>query len=784
MIESIPLNTNWKLTVVPHGEVRRAGFAPTAIAELTDCGYPTVPASVPGNFELDLLAAGLIDDPYYGTNTLAMQKLENRHLWYYTTFSRKETEDEKSESDICLEFGGIDTIADIIVNGTLIGHTENMLIPYTFPLKNLKQTGNELIVHIYPTVIEARKYATGPIHHALRYNLDTINIRKAGSMFGWDIMPRIVSGGLWKPVSLVYRDNACIEEAFLFTVRLNENRDRAKIAGYCKFHTDDDFLNGYKVIVEGSCGDSVFRQEISNPYAVNLHFGFDIENCKLWWPKNAGEPNLYDVTVTLVSPRGVCDVKKLKFGVRTVELVRTSTTDKDGNGEFLFKVNGKKIFVMGTNWVPLDAFPSQHIKQLPKALRLLEDVGCNMVRCWGGNVYENDEFYDFCDTHGIMIWQDFSMACGIYPQTERYQRLLEEEVTSVVKRLRNHACLALWSGDNECDAAYTWNEALCGLDPNDNLLTRKVIPEVLRIHDISRPYLPSSPYIDHEAFVTRKPTSEDHTWGPRDYFKGPYYANTVCHFASEVGYHGCPSPESLKKFIPPENLWPNMKDAYTPDDAWLVHAASMELDRNAPYAYRIKLMNDQVITLFREMAPTLEEYAKQSQISQAEAKKYFIERFRLTKWRRTGLIWWNLIDGWPQISDAVVDYYGVRKLAYHYIKRAQQPVCLMFDEPKDGNLALYGVNDTPSDTVVEYTVKRMSDNNVCAAGKAAVPADSSVKLTEISVEGVEHECYLMEWCDNRGTKGSNHYFTNLYQMSYETYTALADKAGLLTFEGF
>ena len=779
MIETITLDTNWKLTVVPNAEVRRTGFAPAAIAELADCGYTTVSASVPGNFELDLLAAGLISDPYYGTNTLEMQKLENRHLWYYTTFDC-----EKPESDVYLHFGGIDTIADILVNGTVIGHTENQLIPYEFPVKNLKVTGNELIVHIYPTVIEARKYTTGPVHHAQRYTMDTIAIRKAGSMFGWDIMPRIVSGGLWKPVALVYKNHAYIEECFLFTSRISENKDWARVVGFCKISTDDDFMDGYKIIVEGSCGDSSFRAEVCNPFVVNHHFSFGISNCKLWWPRNAGEPNLYDVTVTLVSPDGVCDVKKFKFGVRTVELIRSSTTDRDGNGEFLFKVNGKKIFIMGTNWVPLDAFPSQHIKQLPQALRLLEDVGCNMVRCWGGNVYENDEFYDFCDEHGIMIWQDFCMACGIYPQTERYQRLLDEEVTSVVKHLRNHACIALWSGDNECDSAYFWSEELRNLDPNDNLLTRKVIPEVLRCHDFSRPYLPSSPYIDQEAFATRKPTSEDHTWGPRDYFKGSYYANTVCHFASEVGYHGCPSPDSLKKFIPPENLWPNMKDEHTPDDAWLVHAASMEIDRHAPYAYRIKLMNDQVKTLFCEMAPTLEEYAKQSQISQAEAKKYFIERYRLTKWRRTGLIWWNLIDGWPQISDAVVDYYGTRKLAYFYIKRSQQPVCLMFDEPKDGNIALYGVNDTTSDTTVTYTVKRMSDGVICASGKASIPADSSVKLTEISTTAEEHECYLMEWTGENGISGKNHFFTNLYKMSYERYTALADKADLLEFEGF
>jgi len=633
-------------------------------------------------------------------------------------------------------------------------------------------------------VIAAREYTTGPLHHALKYNTDALSIRKANSMFGWDIMPRIVSGGLWKNVSIVYKEHSYIEESFLYTIKTNGSHDWARIGGYFKLHIDDDFLTGYRLIIDGSCGDSKFHHETA-PISANVQLSFGIDNCKLWWPKNSGQPNLYDVTVTLVSPAGLCDTKKLKLGVRTVELTRTSTTDRDGNGEFVFRINGKKVFVLGTNWVPLDAFPSQNIKRLPNALKLLDDIGCNMVRCWGGNVYENDEFYDFCDENGIMVWQDFGMACGIYPQTERFCRMIEEEAVSVVKRLRNHACLAIWSGDNECDQSY-YAEEFQKLDPNDNIITRKILPEVLRINDFTRPYLPSSPYVDREAFITKKSISEEHTWRPRDYFKGNYYKNTECHFASEAGYHGCPSPDSLKKFIPSENLWDaklhNMKAENIPDDAWLVHAASMELDPNAPYAYRIKLMNSQVETLFGSMPDSLDVFARQSQISQAEAMKYFIERFRLTKWRRTGIIWWNLIDGWPQISDAVVDYYGTKKLAYSYIKRSQQPVCLMFDEPENGTVSLYGVNDTIYEKQISYTVKRLSDDKVYVSGSVKLPADSSIKLDEIKTAPDEHDCFYIEW--NGEAVGNNHYFTNLINISYDLYTSLLQKAGYLSYEGF
>ena len=536
-----------------------------------------------------------------------------------------------------LYFGGIDTIADIILNGEIIGHTENMLIPHEIPAKGLRETGNELIVHIYPTVIMAREAGGAAHDQTQKYNEDTLSIRKPGSMFSWDIMPRIVSGGLWKPVELKKKAADRLEEVFLWTTRLNSDGS-AELDGYIRFHADDDFLDDYLVVIEGSYGDSSFKKELK-PFTVNLHTKLKVVDAKLWWPRNAGEQNLYDLTVSLYKNGVLCDGKKQRLGIRT------SCTDENGSGEFVFRINGRKIFCLGTNWVPLDAFPSRHIDYLPRALALLDDIGCNMVRCWGGNVYENDEFYDFCDEHGVMIWQDFSMACGFYPQDESFQKKLAVEAEAVVKRLREHASLVLWSGDNECDS--------CGLgdrpdmDPNDNVLTRKVLPDVLRQHDFSRPYLPSSPYMDEEAFRTGGKPSEDHLWGPRDYFKGDFYKGSVCHFASETGYHGCPSPESLKRFIPEENLWHggNMKPDGTPDEAWLVHAASMELDPTAPYAYRIKLMNDQVVTLFGTLPEDLDTYARMSQISQVEAKKYFIERFRLSKWRRTGILWWNLIDG-------------------------------------------------------------------------------------------------------------------------------------------
>ncbi len=769
------LNRDWRLTIAPNREVKDAAFDPKTVAELTACSYQTIDASVPGNFELDLIAAGLAphDDPYFAQNPLAFQQFENRHLWYATTF----TADNAGDENTFLRFEGIDTVADIYLNGKLLGHTENMLIAHEFCVGGMLRAENELVVHIHPTVIVAREYPVTPSNYAQRYNYDALHIRKCASMFGWDIMPRFVSGGLWKPVKLVQKPRERIEQFALFTADMKKEPLTAKFRAFFELHTDEDFVKGLRLTVDAVCGDS--KLHIDHPvwhtYGV---FGASLADPKLWWPRNAGDQNLYDVTVRLWRDDVLCDERTFRFGIRTTELIRTSTTDKDGNGEFVFKINGKKVFCVGTNWVPLDAFPSRNSSRLAPSLEMLYDVGCNMVRCWGGNVYEDDAFYDYCDEHGIMVWQDFGMGCAIYPQDDAFAQKIFDEAVDVIKRLRTHASIVLWAGDNEVDIFYGRL-----IDPNTNRLTREVLPKALRENDIGRPYIPSSPYVDEEAFRTRKHTSEEHLWGPRDYFKGKFYGESVCHFASETGYHGCPSPASLKKFISEEQLWPMLGEDGNPRPDWICHATQMAPIMQGPYAYRIGIMAKQVKALFGYMPDTLSEFARLSQLSQAEANKFFIERFRLTKWRRTGILWWNLVDGWPQVSDAVVDWYHCKKVAYHYIKRSQAQLCIMFDEPRDGMLSLFAVNDTPNAQKLTYTVKDLTNGKTVASGEACVDADTSSKI--VSIPAYDDYAFLyIEWTAEDGTTGNNHFITKTVEINAEQYLNDIRKVGYDQFEGF
>lgn len=769
----------WTLYYAENRTVRQLKEMPVTEADVRRVIPDSVPASVPGNFELDLFRAGKIPDPFFGKHTLEMQQLENLHLWYCRSF----VSDGVADAHTFLRFEGIDTVAEIWLNGVLLQKTANMFLPVEIPVPQLRKGVNDLTVHILPAVIAAREFDIPAGSNALTYNYESLYIRKAASMFGWDIMPRIVSGGLWKPVSLVCKKENRMEDLFVYTLSLDGTG--ADLCVYFSLHIEADFMAGFSLRVKGSCGDSVFEAETPCRH-TNGRLNIHVDNARLWYPKNAGEQPLYDCAFELLDGDTVADTRAMRIGIRTVALERTSTADEEGHGDFCFVVNGKRVFCMGTNWVPLDAFHSRDAERLDRAVAMAEDLGCNIIRMWGGNVYENDRFYELCDEKGILVWQDFGMGCAVYPQDRRFLEMLEPEIVYTVKRLRNHPCLALWAGDNECDQAYGW--AGIKRDPNQNIITRQLIPQLLRMHDFTRPYLPSSPYIDEVAFASGGHTSEDHLWGPRDYFKGPYYSRSVCSFASETGYHGCPSPDSLKRFLSDEALWPVFDEEGKAQPEWLVHAACMRLDGRDPYAYRISLMAEQVKTLFGTMPDNLRDFALMSQISQAEAKKYFIERFRIRRGQRNGIIWWNLLDGWPQISDAIVDYYFTRKMAYHYIRRSQAPVLLAFDEPRDGMICLYGINDTVGAVQVSGTVRNMTDGRKVASVTACLPAEKSTALIHVPVSAEEKAFLLMTWTvtDSAGnvSEGSNHYFTNLIDIDFEAYTNALRAAGMMITEGF
>jgi len=393
------------------------------------------------------------------------------------------------------------------------------------------------------------------------------------------------------------------------------------------------------------------------------------------------------------------------------------------------------------------------VQHLRRTFDLAVDLNCNMIRCWGGNVYEDRAFFDLCDVYGVMVWQDFAMACAMYPQTDEFAEAIRVEAEHVVRKFRNHASLALWAGDNECDIFHVYSK-IETRKPADNRATREVLPEVLRRLDPQRDYLPSSPYLSEalwnlpaEQRHTHMP--EDHLWGPRDDFKGKFYTTSAAHFVSETGYHGCPCVETLREIFDPEFLWP-----WRDNDQWLTHATRPTPD-STEFNYRIPLMADQIAYLFKNIPQTIEDFSLASQISQAEANKFFLERWRMGKWRRTGILWWNLRDGWPIISDAIVDYSYRRKLAYEYTKRLQADVCVMCGEPDAGGHSVVVANDTLAPAAGHLIVRDADTNNVLFEADYSVPANENKTLGEIP-SAAKPAMWLIEFTHG-GKPLRNHY---------------------------
>lgn len=774
MLKKQYLNGKWKLFYLENQKYKALDKEIKTFNELKHSNFSCIDATVPGNVEVDFEKAGLLNNIYLDTNVLETQKLEKYHFWYAVEFDLFESNNSRN-----LILCGVDTFADIYIDGKLIYKCDNMLIEHKIDLGKIIAGKHEIVIHIYPTVLKAMEFETNPTENASIYNFASLHVRKAPHMYGWDITPRIISAGLWRDIYIEELSPDRIDDIYIYTRSLPDDKNQCKMSMFYSTTLSNDEITNYKICVEGKCGESFFAFE-KKLWFNSGTYGFTIDEPKLWNIKDKGSPNQYRAKVLLKYNNKVVAEKDVKFGVRTIELVN-KPIHSDGEGEFIILLNGEKTFIRGTNWVPADALHSNDKMRIPLIMELVDDIHCNMLRCWGGNVYEDDDFFDICDEKGILVWQDFSMACGTYPQNEEFCQKLRNEAISVVRKLRQHPSIVIWAGDNECDEVVNrgWSVGIKS-DPNNNVLTRKVLPEVLRTEDPFRPFLPSSPYVDKISYQTQTPhLVENHLWGPRDYYKSDFYTKSKSKFASETGYHGCVSPQSANKFLSSQYIWPPLDN-----DAWIVHAASPEISTDGIYNYRIKLMCNQIETLFGFVPSNLKDFAMCSQISQAESMKFFIERFRMGKWDRTGIIWWNIMDCWPQFSDAVVDYYFSKKQAYFHIKQSQQPFCIMVSEKdKDGNRDLVAVNDTNNCYNFEYKIIDAESDSIIVSGISTISQNGKIIISKLPIEQSKHGMYYIEW-NIEDKKYYNHYLYGNPTFDYEKIINWFSKFDIIHAEGF
>lgn len=738
--------------------------------------YRSVAAVVPGNVELDLVRAGVLPDPYVGEQIRQFAPYELADWWLTREVDLPAAlfgDPDDPAPQVVLRFEGLDTFATVFWDGQLVGSSDNMLIEHEFDLSAVARPGRATVaVHLRSPLLatDAHDYSPGMVAHEER--MEMLRSRRAPHTYGWDIAPRLLTSGIWRPVTVVVRPlQPRIEECHLVTREISGGASTPDAAELDLWFAIERWPWGHEVELE---------LVLSRPDGGDHHDRFPVDfrvghqtvtvpHPVLWWPRGYGDPALHDVRLRLHVDGTCVDEQQWRLGIRTAEVRRrlgSSRTPADADvvdaatvEDFQVVVNGVEVFCSGTNWVPVDALHGRDAARMPRALQLLDEVGGNLVRCWGGNVYESEEFFDFCDTTGILVWQDFSLACGLTPQDDAFAEVMRVEARAVIRRLRRHSCLLLWCGNNENDMF--WDQR--GLDPAQDRISREVLPAEVTAHDPGRPYVASSPFYTTRSIVTGAPRVEEHLWGARAAFKAPFYTEHGARFVSEIGYHGSPSLTSLRRMV-----CPGFTAVDPADPVQRLHATEMTTRRRPRGINRIQLMLDQA-ALHVDFDPDVANQVVQaSQITQAESFKFFVEHARADP-RRTGLVWWNLLDGWPQISDAVVDHWFAPKLAFHHLRTSQRPFLVVAGEADGWHRPLTALNDTRTWFAGEVWVSDLGTGAELWRGAVTVPPGAAVELARLPIARGRDTMLLLQWegsatppsevADRTATpvSGANHY---------------------------
>ncbi len=754
--ENISLNGIWTLS----GRREKCNAAPCA--SFDECDFSFKDAAVPGNIELELEKNGFVPEIQMGRNAEKLRPYE-----FYEFLFEKDFEYSGDLQDPALVFEGVDCLAVYYLNGVKIGESENAFISHRFEVRDtLKKGMNHLSVHIASAVNRGSKLNM-PVAPSTPFifNSETIDFRKPAHSWGWDISLRAALGGIWRNVRLEETPVNAIEELFIDCSCADEESASLYIYSRIKTNAFEKYDRLY-LKIKGVCQEHSWETKLTL-WSYHHRHPYTLKNPKLWMPRNYGEPNLYEITAELVTADGeVLANKKFNLGVRRIELKFNDIATDSKKPEFQFFVNSVPVRLFGTNHVPASYLHSQDLSQYPLIAEALTDMNCNMVRIWGGGVYEAEEFYDACDRNGVLVWHDFMLACAVYRQEEYFEKALAEEAAQIIKQLRQHPSIALWCGDNECDLTPAWMGIRT--DPNLNTLTRKVLAKAVADYDFRRPYIASSPYISTSAFNKAAAEGKDrmslspeqHLWYQETDYKEACYTDVKASFLSEFGRIGCPSAETLKTFIPQDSLYP------VDNEMWKFHACAPFLSESNAFLERFRALIVGIDRYFGAIPDNLQDFVAASQIHQAEAMKFLFENYRIRK-KMTGLLWWNLKDAAPALSDAAIDFCGRKKLIYCYLKNSQQALLGVMTE-NDGKIKFTFCNDSLKDAEINFKVRNGLTNEILFDGKCKVKANDVSDI--LNENGSElPSLLLLEWQDQNGRKGVNHLFRDVRPVSLEDF---------------
>ncbi len=679
------------------------------------------PAAVPGCVHTDLLKNRLIPDPFYRDNEKKLQWIEAKNWEYETEFliSAKQL----GRENLDLIFNGLDTYAEVFLNEKPVLSTNNMFREWRVPVKAFLREGRNVLRILFRS--PTRKIA--PRLKNLSYILPSAHdresktspyTRKAPYQFGWDWGPRFVTMGIWRPVFLEMWEGARISDLWLRQKELSE--ERAILTAQLEIQAS---TGGVFEIVVGSPKNLFGPVRKSTKIEAGTHFyqiDFTIQKPTLWWPNGMGEQYLYDVAVTLEKEARPLGRASRRIGLRTLELRR----EKDQWGEsFAFVVNGKPVFAKGGNWIPADSFPSRVSEEkYRQLLQSVRDAHMNMIRVWGGGIYEEDIFYDLCDEMGLLVWQDFMFACSFYPGDEEFLENVKMEAEGQVKRLRNHPSLALWCGNNEIEASWAewgWKKgAPAEVWDNYLKLFQELLPQVCRNLDPDRPYWPSSPSSNLQATPSSPEMGDVHFWDV--WHKGkPFeaYREVKPRFVSEYGFQSFPEKATVEAFS-------------IPDD-WQIDSPVM-LAHQKDSGGNQRILN--YLHLYYNEPKDFVSFLYMSQILQAQGIKMGAEHFRRLHPRCMGSLYWQINDCWPVASWSSLDYFGRWKALHFYARRFYSPV-LVSPVETDGRVQVFVISDE-----LEEVKATLAVNLFSLEGKilwktdmpVRIPAGSSQLYFEIS----------------------------------------------------
>ncbi|MBM7579645.1 beta-mannosidase [Jeotgalibacillus terrae] len=663
---------------------------PLTIAAPSYIDHFWMTAKVPGDVHSTLIDRKLIEDPFAGHNDLKCRWVEEKEWWYRTVFEW--TLDDSDEGITELAFEGLDTYATIYLNGKEIGSTQNMFISHTFDVSRELEDGKNTIAVRFDPLSKHVEDKEKDVWCS--YGKERLWARKSSMNFGWDWGPRLVTAGIWKEVTLKRKSKTRLNQVFVHTSEINEATANIEVSMELK----KSFKQRGTYTATVSLFDGI--NEVEDSIDIDRSSGkleMRVDNPKLWWTHDLGEPFLYDLTVTLKNEEGsTIDSYKQKFGIRMIDV---EMEHENGEKLFTFNLNGIRVFAKGSNWIPVHNFlGATDNDRYKKLLYLAKESHMNMIRVWGGGIYEKNVFYEECDRLGLLVWQDFMFANALYPDyNHNFMMEVEEEIQFVVKKLRNHTCLALWCGNNEIDWIYDRKSSSGEITTPffGEKIYHDLIPAILHDLDPNRLYWPSSPFgTDGEEDLDAESIGDKHNWQvwhgnvePRKIgepvvqdisqegvsFKK--YKSDYTRFSSEFGMHASSNRYTLQKYIPEgEFYWKSEEMSYRNKDHF--------------HEKGILLMEG-----FTGIPSTIEEYMDFSMLTQAEGLKYGIEHYRRHKPFTSGALIWQHNDCWPGTSWSLIDYELLPKASFYYAKKFFAPVIATVDHDPGKPAIITVIND-------------------------------------------------------------------------------------------